>query len=186
MDANITLTCYSIKQQCHQKDNKHYKLNSDLFVTLYTTNTILTYLQCFKSQYQTYGGGRYIISLSYTLKQLQISKFVIFSEGCSHYILWMTSPPMSRNCVLRENKVAVSAFLLYFPPTCRIQFPHKMVILVKIIGKSVYLSLLLSAGQEFLFLFFSSDMEEIPLSESVICRIQCMYPNKKSFQNASK
>ncbi len=44
--------------------------------------------------------------------------FLPSALGHSHYILRMTSPPMSWNCVRREKKVAISAFFLFFPPTC--------------------------------------------------------------------
>ncbi len=69
----------------------------------------------------------------------------------------------------QENKVAISAFFI-FPPrhagltsSDRSFFPLKMAIE----NLSVYL---------FLF-FFPSDMQEKPLSESVIRRIYCELPN---------
>ena len=94
--------------------------------------------------------------------------FVIL--GCPYYILWITSPPMSRNCVRQEKKIAISDFLNFNPDLIS---PEKWSFSVKIMGESAiypffFLSSDISWPGIFIFYFFPSDMEEIPLSGSVI------------------
>ncbi len=79
-----------------------------------------------------------------------------------------------------KKKSSHLSFFLFFPPTCWNPdsiFPKKWSFSLKIIGESVNLSLLFFLSTDiswsgiFTFYFFPSDMEEIPLSGSVIRRI---------------